>query len=129
MVAWQPLAKNEWIREIASALAAGRDQPVPPPDAPGPFSLSDTERARNVLASAGFTGIDLDAAEAPMWFGTDADDAERFIIGLVGWMLEGLDESGRRRALDDLRTTVAAHTTGEGVVFGSAAWIIRALRP
>jgi SAM-dependent methyltransferase len=129
LVVWQPLAANEWIREIAGALAAGRDQPAPPPDAPGPFSLSDSERVRSVLSSAGFTGINLEAAEAPMWFGTDPDDAQRFIIGLVGWMLEGLDETGRRRALDDLRTTVAAHTTSDGVVFGSAAWIIRAVQP
>ena len=36
LVAWQPLAANEWIREISGALAAGRDLPAPPPDAPGP---------------------------------------------------------------------------------------------
>jgi hypothetical protein len=64
-----------------------------------------------------------------MWFGTDAADAQRFILGLVGWMLAGLDESGRRQALDDLRTTVEAHVTAEGVVFGSAAWVIQAARP
>ena len=63
-----------------------------------------------------------------MWFGTGIEDAQRFVIGLVGWMLEGLDETGRRRALDDLRATIAAHATAEGVVFGSAAWIIRAAR-
>jgi hypothetical protein len=129
LVAWQPPGANEWIREIVGALSAGRNQPAPPPDAPGPFSLADPERVSAVLSSAGFTGIDLDPVEAPMWFGTDAADAQRFIIGLVGWMLEGLDESGRRRALDDLHATVDAHATDDGVVFGSAAWIIRAARP
>ena len=44
-------------------------------------------------------------------------------------MLEGLDEAGQRRALDDLKATVDAHTTPDGVVFGSAAWVIRADRP
>ena len=72
---------------------------------------------------------DLEAVEAAMWFGTDADDAQRFIVGLVGWMLEGLDEPGRHRALDDLRASVDAHATHDGVVFGSAAWVIRAARP
>ncbi len=128
MVAWQGLAANEWIREIAAALAAGRERPAPPPDAPGPFALSDPDRVRTVLSSAGFTDIDLTAAEAGMWFGTDIEDTHQFVIGLVGWMLEGLDEPGRRRALDDLRATIAAHATPEGVVFGSAAWIIRAAR-
>ena len=64
-----------------------------------------------------------------MWFGSDAADAQRFIVGLVGWMLEGLDEPDRRRALDDLRATVDAHATRDGVTFGSAAWVIRAARP
>jgi SAM-dependent methyltransferase len=129
LVAWQPLAANEWIREIASALAAGRDRPGPPLDAPGPFSLADPERVRSILSSAGFTGIELEAVEAAMWFGTDTEDAQRFIVGLAGWMLEGLDEAGRHRALDDLRATVDAHATPDGVVFGSAARIIRADRP
>ena len=39
LVTWQPLPGNEWIREISGALAAGRDLPAPPPDAPGPFAL------------------------------------------------------------------------------------------
>jgi SAM-dependent methyltransferase len=129
LVAWQPLAANEWIREIAGALAAGRDRPAPPPNAPGPFSLADPQRVRVVLSSAGYTGVDLGAVEAAMWFGADAADAQQFIVGLVGWMLEGLDEAGRRRALDDLRATVDAHLTSDGVVFGSAAWVIRADRP
>jgi SAM-dependent methyltransferase len=129
LVAWQPLAANEWIREISGALAAGRERPTPPADAPGPFSLADPERVRAVLSSAGFRGVELEPLEAGMWFGTDAADAQRFILGQVGWMLAGLDESGRRQALDDLRTTVEAHVTAEGVVFGSAAWVIQAARP
>ena len=63
-----------------------------------------------------------------MWFGDDADDAHRFVLGLMGWMLQGLDDPGRRRAVDALRATMAAHETGDGVVFGSAAWTIRATR-
>ena len=128
LVAWQPLAANEWIREISSALAAGRDLPAPPSDAPGPFSLSDPDRVRGILTAAGFTGVELDGTDAGMWFGADAEDAHRFVLGLMGWMLQGLDETGRARAVDGLRTTMAAHQTGDGVVFGSAAWTITATR-
>ncbi len=42
MVAWQPVSENEWFRAIGTAMAAGRDLPFPPPEAPGPFALSDT---------------------------------------------------------------------------------------
>jgi SAM-dependent methyltransferase len=128
LVAWQPLPANEWIREISGALAAGRDLPAPPADAPGPFSLSQPERVRSILTAAGFTDIDLEGTTAGMWFGTDADDAHRFVLGLMGWMLQGLEDTDRGRAIDGLRAAMAAHETPDGVVFGSAAWTIRATR-
>ena len=128
LVVWQPLAANAWIREISGALAAGRDRPAPPPDAPGPFSLSDPARVRTILTVAGFADIEVEGTEAGLWFGTDAEDAHRFVLGLMGWMLEGLDDAGRGRAVDALRATMAAHETSDGVVFGSAAWTIRATR-
>jgi SAM-dependent methyltransferase len=128
LVTWQPLGGNEWIREIAGALAAGRDLPVPPADA-GPFSLSDPDRIRSLLAGAGFTGVELEGITAGMWFGRDADDAHRFVLGLMGWMLEGLDDAGRARAVDALHATMVSHATPEGVFFDSAAWVIAATHP
>ena len=128
LVVWQPLPANEWIREISGALAAGRHLPAPPPDAPGPFSLADPDRARTTLTAGRFTDITLEGTTAGMWFGTDVEDAHRFVLGLMGWMLQGLDETGRARAVDALRATMAAHETSDGVVLGSAAWTIRATR-
>jgi SAM-dependent methyltransferase len=128
LVTWQPLAANEWITEICGALAAGRNLPAPLPGAPGPFALSQPERVRSILTVAGFTDIEHEAATAGMWFGNDADDAHRFALGLMGWMLHGLDDTGQRRATDELRATMAAHETSDGVVFASAAWTVRATR-
>lgn len=127
LVTWQPLPGNEWIREISGALAAGRDLPAPPPDA-GPFALSDPDRVRTLLTSAGFADVELEGTTAGMWFGNDADDAHRFVLGLMGWMLEGLDDAGRVRAIDALHATMAAHMTPDGVFFDSAAWITQATR-
>ena len=65
-----------------------------------------------------------------MWFGTDADDAYQFVLGLLGWMLEGLDDNGRGHGdIDALRSTIATHGTADGVIFDSAVWVIRATRP
>jgi hypothetical protein len=114
--------------EISAALAAGRDLPTPPPNA-GPFALSDPDRIRTLLTGAGFADIELDGTTSRMWFGNDADDAHRVILGLMGWMLEGLDEDGRARASDALHDAMAAHETPEGVLFESAAWITEATRP
>jgi SAM-dependent methyltransferase len=129
LATWQPLAGNEWIREIAGALAAGRQPPAPPADAPGPFALSERHRVHGLLTTAGFTGVVLEAMTATMWFGNEADDAHRFVLGLMGWMLQGLDDAGRARAIDALHSTMAAHATDGGVLFESAAWIIQATRP
>jgi SAM-dependent methyltransferase len=128
LVTWQPPPGNEWIREISGALAAGRDLSAPPPDA-GPFSLSRPDRVRALLTSAGYTDIELDGTTTGMWFGNNADDAHRFVLGMMGWMLEGLDNTGRARAIDTLHLTMAAHETPDGVLFESAAWTIRATHP
>jgi len=128
LLSWQPLPANEWAAELTGALAAGRDLPAPPPGAPGPFALADPGRVRQLLGGAGFTGIEIDPVQAPMWLGASADDAHAFALGLLGWMLEGLDAGRRARALGALRATVAAHTTAGGVVYRSGAWLIRAQR-
>jgi SAM-dependent methyltransferase len=129
LLTWQPLVHNEWIGEFMAALSAGRELPAPPPGAPGPFSLADPEHVRSVLGGAGFDDITLDGIAARMWFGSNADDAFQFILGLLGWMLEGVDATGRAQALGALRRTLAAHETDDGVIYDSAAWIVEATRP
>lgn len=129
LLTWQGPAGNEWIRELTTALAAGRALPGPPLGAPGPFGLADPGHARAVLDAAGFTGIDLHPSSEPMWFGHDVDDADRFVLGLLGWMLEGLDSPRREHAHGNLRATLADHQTGQGVLYESATWTIRATRP
>ncbi|HWM72429.1 MAG TPA: methyltransferase domain-containing protein [Nocardioides sp.] len=129
LLVWQGVDANEWFRELSTALAAGRDLPMPPPSAPGPFSLADPERVRSILGAAGLTDIRLEPLAEGMWFGEGPDHAERFVLDLLGWMLDGLDEEGRERAVQDLRGTLAAHSGADGVVYGSATWAIRATRP
>ena len=128
---WQSVAANEWVSAMRDALAVGRDLPVPPPGAPSPFGLADTDFTRGVLTEAGFTDISF-AESAPPWrLGSDADDAYGFVTGLrvIKMMLEDLDDSLRAQALDNLRATAAAHETPDGVYFGSAAWVINARKP
>jgi len=129
MLTWQEPGASEWIRELGGALAAGRDLPAPPASAPGPFALADPDRTTTVLATAGFRDITLDALHEPMWFGSDPGDAHRFVLGPLGWMLDGLDATARERALDALRATITAHAGSDGITFASAAWLIRAKRP
>jgi SAM-dependent methyltransferase len=128
MVAWQPVSENEWFREISTAMAAGRELPGPPRDAPNPFSLSVPDEVRRLLTSAGFEEPAFEDLRAPMYFGPDATDAHRFIFDLTVWMLEGLDDAGRRRASENLYASTSAHVTRHGVEYGSAMWLITASR-
>jgi SAM-dependent methyltransferase len=126
LLTWQGVAENEWLTEFRSALAVGRDLPAPPPGAPGPFALSDPARVRAILGGAGFADVAFEGLREPMGFGPDTDDAFDFVSGLTGWMLDGLDEAGRRAALAALRATIAEHAGENGVNFPSATWIIQA---
>lgn len=130
MVAWRDPSHNEWLREIRGALAAGRPLPAPPIGAPGPFALADADRVRRVLAAAGFDDVTLEAAEEPFWMGAGTDDAFGFMStgGLARGLLQDLDEPTRGRALDLLRATLDRYDGPDGVVLGSAAWVISARR-
>jgi SAM-dependent methyltransferase len=130
LLVWQPPAGNEWFRGLSRIVAAGRSMPGPPPDAPGPFSLADPDRTRALLTNAGFTGIELEGAQEPMWFGTDAGDAYDFLrgLGFTEFMLRDLDDDARDRALTELRAFITEHETGDGVEFDSAVWIVTARR-
>ncbi len=131
MLVWQSVAANEWVRALREALAVGRDLPVPPPGAPSPFALADTDYAGRTLTEAGFADVAFAPSEQPWYIGTDADDAYDFVTGMkvIGMMLDGLDEGNRAQALDNLRATLADHETPDGVIFGSAAWIMTARKP
>lgn len=131
MLVWQSVAANEWIAVIGAALAVGRDLPVPPPGAPSPFGLADTDYTSRVLTEAGFTDFAFAASERAWRAGSDADDAYEFLTGLkvVDMLLEALDDTDRAKALDNLRATLAAHETPGGVEFGSASWVITARKP
>jgi len=130
MIGWQELGKNEWLQEIRAALSLGRDLPAPPVGAPGPFGSADADGMRNVLASAGLEDIKFESLEVPFWAGKDGEDAFRFMssTGAVRGMLQGLDELSSASARSALQETMFAHDTGDGVIFGSAAWLITATR-
>jgi SAM-dependent methyltransferase len=131
MLVWQSAAGNEWMGSMRAALALGRNLPAPPPGAPGPFALADTDFTGRILTEAGFTDVAFAGSEQPFNVGSNADDAYRFAAGLapVQWLLADLDEAGKAEALDGLRATIAAHETADGVVFGSAAWVVTARKP
>ena len=130
LLAWQPLAANEWLVAIRSALAVGRTLPEPPTSVPGPFGLADPDYTRKLLDSAGFDDVRVDPIEATMTLGQDAETAYAFLsnMGMARGLTQDLDAETRQQALDALRATLVAHDTGTGIRFAAAAWRISARR-
>lgn len=131
LLAWQGLARNEWLRTLLESLAAGRVLPGPATGAPGPFGLADPDDVRRILGSAGFRDVELASVEEPVYFGADPDDAYAFVssLGVTRGLLGGLDEPARAAALAALRSRLADHAGPDGVLLGAAAWLITARRP
>lgn len=129
-IAWRGVGDNEWLRCVFTALAQGRELPVPPAGAPGPFGLADPGHVRAVLDAADFEAIDLEPVDQPLWLGADGDDAYRFFgtTGIVRGMTKDVDDVQRAAALDALRQTMVDHAGAGGVEFGSGAWLITGRR-
>lgn len=128
LAVWQPMSENEWFTSFVGALAAGRDLPAPPPDAPSPFAMSDPDRVGPLLESSGFESVEFGEVRAPMLFGDNAAQAHDFILGQLGWLVADLDGTSRRAAVAALLQTMQEHETPDGVQFGSAMWLISGTR-
>ena len=130
LLAWRELQRNDWLVELRAALAMGRDLPVPPPDAPTPFSLADQDRVRRLLDQAGYRDVAFQAIDEHMNLGATVEDAFAFAqtMGIVEGLSNGLDDAQRAQAMDNIKTMLAAHETSDGVMIGTSAWLITAVR-
>ncbi len=127
---WRTSASRSGRAAASSSgpLAAGRDLPTPGVGQPGPFGLADPEGVHRILDESGFADVDITAIDAPMWLGTDGDDAWAFVsgMGIVRGLTGGLDDDLKQDALDRLREVIDTHETPNGVALGAAEWLITA---
>ena len=134
-VCWQALRENPWLFLALQAAAQHLALPPPPaPDAPGPFSLADPERVRDIVARAGFERIALEDLRTALTLGGGGtlDQAVRFLtegVGPVSSILREADPALRPTVAAAVRAAIAPFHTPEGVRLSSAAWIVTALAP
>ena len=128
ILVWRELARNEWVFAVREALAAGRQFPEPPRDAPGPFSFADPDRVREIVEAGGFRDVRFQAVDEPADLGVDLDEAYAFVrdLGITHGLLNDLDEPTSHRALDNLKDALSRRATPEGVLFGASAWLVTA---
>jgi SAM-dependent methyltransferase len=128
MMVWQDHDRNEWSVSIHRALARGADAPAASPEGPNPFSLGDPTTTERLLEAAGFGDVAFAEVNAPVYYGPDVATALAWVSGFlcVNDVLRRLDPGSTARAREQLRQTLAEHAGGDGVWFGSRAWIVTA---
>ena len=128
LMVWQGLDRNEWAETLRATLASGRELPVPPPGAPGPFRFADPDVLARVLGEAGWADVSAEEVAAEFNLGPDVATSLGFVqgMGVTRTLLADLDEQRRVRALDELRAALGERLTPAGVVFPSATWLVSA---
>jgi SAM-dependent methyltransferase len=129
ILVWQSRDRNEWAVEIDGALSVGRP-PTRPVNGPDPFSLADVAVTERVLTDAGFSEVGFTDVHEPVFYGQDTEAAYDAVLNL--WQAKDLladpDAATTEQARQQLRATLTAHDTGNGVLFDSRAWIVTAVR-
>ena len=133
-VCWQPLAANDWLLVPGAALA----EHVPPYDfgtanGPGMFGFADQNLVYEILAGAGWTGIQITPHRVMLLVGGggSVDDTTDYLrTATIGrTMLEGADEATTERALTTVRAALARHADAEGVHLRAGVWLVQAAAP
>jgi SAM-dependent methyltransferase len=128
---WQPMEASPWFA-VPYAAARPFMAPTPPPDphAPSPFSLGDATRARQILADAGFAGIDIAAHSAPLVLAPPGEFAAAAAFATrIGPVSRALTEAGPDTTAAAEAAIAAAlrdHDGPDGVTLGAAIWIVTA---
>lgn len=122
LLVWRSRDFNEWATAIQDVLVPGSasSRKVAPA-----FSLADPEVTSNLLAATGFASIEFEDVHEPVFYGPNVDAAYDAVVELF------LDPSALARpdigeTLKRLRALLNAHSTPEGVLFDSRAWIVTA---
>jgi ubiquinone/menaquinone biosynthesis C-methylase UbiE len=64
LAVWGEAAENPWLAQILEAVMSHLSAPPPEPGTPGPFSLGEPARLRDLLGQAGFADPEVETIEA-----------------------------------------------------------------
>lgn len=129
--AWASREQNSWVAEPLQRVAKHMELPqAPPADAPGPFSLGDPARLKNLLGEAGYSEITVEAFSAPLVLGDDIPEAVHFLMNLSpsGGAISAAnpDQEILERIAADLARMLEAHQTRGSVAMEASALIVSA---
>ncbi|MFP6814879.1 MAG: class I SAM-dependent methyltransferase [Pseudomonadales bacterium] len=128
-ICWQAMTENPWL---AAPMGAAQpflpDTDPPAPSAPGPFSMADAELLSNVLNTAGFSDVAVEAHAVEMRVGSNLEEAMEFYtrLGPLAGVLGDIEPDNRAAALAAVSKILAASETAAGIALPGGCWIATA---
>jgi SAM-dependent methyltransferase len=129
-VCWQAKECNPWYTFPSEALAPHIEL-SPAPSGPGPFTLAEADRVRQLLDEAGWAETTVDPFEPSMLEGAggNVDRVIRHMVrGPVAAALRNATPAARAAGLDALRAAISSRTIDGEVRFPTAAWMVEATK-
>jgi SAM-dependent methyltransferase len=126
-LAFRSAAENPFMTTAERAAAPYLpDLPPRKLDAPGQFAFADRDRVRNILASAGWGGIDIRHVDVACALARGRLDRYIARLGPVGMALSQAPEVLRERIVETVRAAFAPFVVGEEIRFTAACWMVSA---
>lgn len=126
-VAWRSPAENDFMTTAQRAAAPFLpEKPQPAPDAPGPFAFADRGRVEAVLDASGWSGIDLQRADAICE--VDGRDLMTYVtrLGPVGAALREVDKQTAQKVVAALPAAFEPFMVDGAARFTAACWLATA---
>lgn len=133
-VCWRGAQENDWVRLPMAAIRHLVEPAPADPHAPGPFAFADRDRLSAILASAGFTDIDIVPFDTSISYGHGETRAEAvddalalaFAVGPLSRALADQPGDIRAKAAEAVREAFSRRPGETSVLIDGAAWIVTA---
>jgi SAM-dependent methyltransferase len=133
LAVWGPPRENLWMMEMMGVVRRYVDIPPAIPRAPGPFAFEDLDYMNEILASGGFSNVNVSAYQGLQPIGgvnVSPQDAVSFVLSsmAVGRALDAQSADVRSAAEADLIELFQNHyEVGRGVMMQGKAWLVSAI--
>lgn len=133
LAVWGPPRENLWMMEMMGVVRRYVDIPPAIPRTPGPFAFEDLDYLNEILASGGFSDVNVSAYQGLQPIGganVAPQEAVSFVLSSMA-VGRALDEQG-----DDIRAAAEAdlvtlfkrhHVAKQGVMMQGKAWLVSAI--
>jgi len=130
---WRSFKENAWaLVPFMAAAPFLPPLPRPGPNEPGPFAFGDAARVRDILTTAGFADIAIDALDQAVSLSSGSLEeavSQATEIGPLSRAMRDASAEARARAIDAVRAALKDHMTPDGVRLAAACWVVRAGNP